>query len=407
VSGPRRILLLAPSPVREDGRHGGTRATAAHVAAFAERHRVGLLTLRAPSEPATSPAVAARCDWVQDIARAEPGELRRRAQELGAGLRGRPAWAALLRSPRFADAVARAVAGFRPDVVQLENAVLGDHLRAVPAHAACARVVVVQDPGAPAAAERRDQAAGLRRLYRQSDVLAWRRFEPRVLRSADAVATFTDDDRAVVEAMAPGALVRTIPVPLTLPPRPCDPEGSGRPGILFVGNFSHAPNVEAARALIGEILPRVRCEHPDVRAVVVGPHPPPDLLARRGAHVDVTGEVADVRPFLDAAAVVVAPIISGGGMRVKVLEALGAGKAVVATPKALAGLDITPGEHVLAAVDAPAFAAAVSLLLRDADRRAALARAARRWAEERHGEQAAAGRFEALWEAALAVRARG
>ena len=69
--------------------------------------------------------------------------------------------------------------------------------------------------------------------------------------------------------------------------------------------------------------------------------------ALAGEGVTVTGRVADTRPHLDGAAVVVAPLSLGGGMRVKVLEALAMGKALVATPRALAGIELTPGDQAL------------------------------------------------------------
>jgi glycosyltransferase involved in cell wall biosynthesis len=116
----------------------------------------------------------------------------------------------------------------------------------------------------------------------------------------------------------------------------------------------------------------------------VGEAPPPELVAAASRRDDttVTGRVADVAPHLAAAAVVVAPLRLGRGMRVKVLEAMAAGKAVVASPLALEGLDVRDGHEVLVAEGADATARAVHALLADRPRRRALADAARAWAEE-------------------------
>jgi polysaccharide biosynthesis protein PslH len=94
----------------------------------------------------------------------------------------------------------------------------------------------------------------------------------------------------------------------------------------------------------------------------------------------VHGSVPDVIPYLDRAAVIVTPIRLGGSMRGKVLEALGAGKALVATPRAVEGLDAVPGEHFVLATTEQEIVDAVSELLVDTARRRDLARRAREWA---------------------------
>jgi glycosyltransferase involved in cell wall biosynthesis len=113
--------------------------------------------------------------------------------------------------------------------------------------------------------------------------------------------------------------------------------------------------------------------------------------------VTVSTEVPDVRPYLDAAAVVAAPVRLGGGMRVKVLEAVASGKAIVATPLALEGLELRDGEHVLVAETGTEFADALVELLMNVDRRTAIAEAARRWAEKNLDQESRARAYEALY----------
>jgi glycosyltransferase involved in cell wall biosynthesis len=114
--------------------------------------------------------------------------------------------------------------------------------------------------------------------------------------------------------------------------------------------------------------------------------------------VAVCGRVPDVTPYLDAATVVAAPLRQGGGMRVKVLEALAAGKAVVATPLAVEGLDLAPGREALVAHDAAAFADAVALLVQEPARRARIAGTARAWAAAHLGWERSAAAYEALYD---------
>jgi glycosyltransferase involved in cell wall biosynthesis len=118
--------------------------------------------------------------------------------------------------------------------------------------------------------------------------------------------------------------------------------------------------------------------------------------------VEITGEVPDVGPHLDRASVVVAPLRLGGGMRVKVAEALAAGKAVVATPLAAEGLGARDGDQLLLADDSDAIADVAAELLLDPARRAALATRARTWASEHLAWDAPAAAFERLYDSLLA-----
>jgi glycosyltransferase involved in cell wall biosynthesis len=146
----------------------------------------------------------------------------------------------------------------------------------------------------------------------------------------------------------------------------------------------------------------VRAAVPEARLTIVGGAPPPEILTLAGTAVEVTGGVPDVTPYLDRAAVVAAPIRTGGGMRVKVLEALAAGKAVVASPVAVYGIDIEPGVHLEVAPDGDAFSRAVAALLRDESRRRSLGEAARRWATEHLGWERPIAAYEALYDDLLA-----
>jgi glycosyltransferase involved in cell wall biosynthesis len=209
--------------------------------------------------------------------------------------------------------------------------------------------------------------------------------------------TFTDEDRTAIAELAPTARVVCIRPGVDPPPTASDPLGADPPRILFVGSFRHPPNIEAALRLALDVLPRVRERVPEARLEIVGDSPPRELRRLGTPHVRLTGRVPDVRPFLDDAAVVVAPLRLGGGMRVKVLDALAAGKALVATPTALAGLPVVPGEHALVAESDAELSEALVQLLTDGGRRGALGAAARAWALEELAWERAAAEYSALY----------
>jgi sugar transferase (PEP-CTERM/EpsH1 system associated) len=146
--------------------------------------------------------------------------------------------------------------------------------------------------------------------------------------------------------------------------------------LVFTGNMSYKPNVEAVHHLVAEILPRVRATFPDVELHIVGMDPTPAVRRLAdGNRVVVTGRVDDVRPFLDAAAVSVAPLRVARGLQNKVLEAMAMRVPVVASPAAFNGISAVADRDLVVA-DAPdRFAAAVVRLLGDLARREEVAAA--------------------------------
>jgi glycosyltransferase involved in cell wall biosynthesis len=157
---------------------------------------------------------------------------------------------------------------------------------------------------------------------------------------------------------------------------PGEPDG----GLLFVGDFVHPPNVDAALRLATSIFPGITRSHPACVLYVIGNAPPRNLVAAAPPGVIVTGWVPEIETYLERAAIVVAPLRQGGGMRVKVLEALAAGKALVASPLAAEGLDVLDGVQLKLAESDLEFIQAITTLLDDDAERRTLAATASSWA---------------------------
>jgi glycosyltransferase involved in cell wall biosynthesis len=207
---------------------------------------------------------------------------------------------------------------------------------------------------------------------------------------------FTERDRRAIAALASTTPIVRIPLGMDLPAQPLDPLGHA-PNVLFVGNFAHPPNVDAAERLVHEIFPRVREHYRDATLTVVGDRPAAQLRQLAPEYVEITGRVPDVGPYLDRAAVVAAPLRIGGGMRIKVLEALAAGKPVVASPLATEGLDLHDGEQIVLAESDQQFVEAIVALLADPARRARIARSARAWACAHLGWESSVAAYEQLY----------
>ncbi len=394
----RRLLFLAPFAPRLDAGHGGGRAMAGLLSGLAERNRVALLYLCGDGEPGIDDELRGRLEIVEEFPRFGRNRaiglrrrLRKQVQAAAALVARQPTWATHCAVPALAVRLRELVRDWRPDVVQAEYHVMGQYLEDVHGPR---RILNQYEPGVGAARELWQASRGFDRLRDGLDLRAWERFERWVTGLADAVVVFTERDREALAPYAGGTPVVTIPLGFDLPERPLDPAGHPPLEVLFYGNFHHPPNVDAATRLARSIFPRVQERRPDAILTLVGESPPAGL-ARRG--VEVTGFVPALLPYLDHAAVVAAPLFRGGGMRVKILEALAAGKAVVATPLAVEGIGVQDGREVILARTDGEFVQAIVLLLEERERRVALALAARAWAEENQGWGRTVEAYEALY----------
>ena len=264
--------------------------------------------------------------------------------------------------------------------MQAEFGVTGPYLRRVKPPAV--RVLVEHDPGA-------------RRAGGWIASWSWRRFARTAAAAADAIVVFTKEDLAAeTPAAPPGAVVECIPLPWNIRPAALEPPAEPTtPTVLFVGSFDHRPNVDAARRLL-RLLPELRRRNPATVLALVGGGAPADF-ARDG--VLVPGRVEEVDPWLESAHVVAVPLESGGGVRVKVIEALAAGKAVVGTSRAFEGLNVEDGRDAVVADSDEALVTAINELLTDRPRRTSLEAAARAWADRLPTTASILDRYDRLY----------
>jgi glycosyltransferase involved in cell wall biosynthesis len=242
-------------------------------------------------------------------------------------------------------------------------------------------------------------AGAARRLT--SDGPRWPAYQRAVWRKFGAIQVFTERDARAIEHSAPDVRARVFvnPFGATIPSAGPVTDDAGRE-IVFVGGFQHPPNVDAALWLADEIFPGVLRSVPDARLTLVGNDPPRAVRLRAGPHVLVTGRVPDTEPYLRRAAVVAAPLREGGGMRVKVLQAMALGKPLVATPLAAEGLRIDAGPPALRiAGSAQAFAHALAELLASPMERSLLGAQARAYVEREHDWDRYVARIEAVYAA--------
>jgi sugar transferase (PEP-CTERM/EpsH1 system associated) len=147
--------------------------------------------------------------------------------------------------------------------------------------------------------------------------------------------------------------------------------------LVFVGTMDYWPNIDGVVWFVREVLPQLRSRWPALRLHVVGRNPPAAVRALACDAVVVTGAVPDVRPYVQHAAVMVAPLRITRGIQNKVLEAMALARPVVAAAGCVQAIDATPGEHLVAAHEPADYVREIDRLLRAPEQAAALGCAAR------------------------------
>jgi glycosyltransferase involved in cell wall biosynthesis len=177
-------------------------------------------------------------------------------------------------------------------------------------------------------------------------------------------------------------------------PSPAKPE-SDRTVIGFLGSMDWMPNIEAVLWFVEEVFALVKAGLPQTELHVIGRRPPRSILAlsEQDPSIKVTGTVEDVRPYLEQCDILVVPLLSGGGTRIKIMEALAAGLPVVSTTIGAEGLGLIDGEHILIADDPPSFAKQILSLARDPAQRARIATKGRELVQAQHGWESTTAHF--------------
>jgi GT2 family glycosyltransferase/SAM-dependent methyltransferase len=223
---------------------------------------------------------------------------------------------------------------------------------------------------------------------------ALRQLELAMIRAADTTLVVSDSEREQVERDVPDANVLVVPNVHDV--EPYVPPLEDRSGIIFVGGFEHPPNGDAAVRLVKEVMPAVWRELGDVQVTIVGPHAPPEVQALASPLVDVAGWIEDLKPLLDHARLMVAPLRYGAGMKGKVTQALAIGLPVVTTSIGAEGLEGHDEECLLVSDDPQELAAHVIRAYRDDDLWRRLSRAGQELIAERCSTEVVSERLSQL-----------
>lgn len=310
--------------------------------------------------------------------------------------RGTPVAVETYRSRRLADAISQTCREEQFDVAVIEQLALAQYfplVRHIP------NILFPVDAVSRLKSQRHRAAVNpFVRVARALDCRMTKQYERYVYHQFDGVMFVSGEDAryAVDAGQIDASRVHVLPNGVDLEYfHPDLPRAGGDPSLAFLGNMKNAINEHAVLWFLTHVWPTLRHRIPNLRFSVVGSDPSERL--RRCVQLDeritLTGYQEDIRPPIWEATLFVSPLQMGAGIKNRMLQAMAMGKAIVASPLSVEGMDVREGEHLVIARDADAFVRAIRFLLDDASARVCLSREARRFVERHHSLEGAASRF--------------
>jgi len=228
------------------------------------------------------------------------------------------------------------------------------------------------------------------RMLLQFDAAYLRAAEKRIARGWDGASVCTDEDVDALRTAHPAAHIVKIPNVIDREQLPAPaPAATGKVRLLFVGNLAFLPNVQGFQLFLEQAWPAIRAALPEAELTVVGLNPSPQMLRLVAEHdLPLHPNVPSMVPYYAAADMVIVPILVGSGTRIKILEAMAYGRAIVSTAMGAEGLGLEDGRHARIVDGMEDFATAVIELANDVPARQRMVEAARAFQQENYGPAA-------------------
>jgi len=256
------------------------------------------------------------------------------------------------------------------DIIQIELSFLARYTKAISPTSTAKKVLATHNIETQRfARELRLWSWDSRHLVLKADAIFFPRWEANALTQFDGALAVSEMDREWLASHSDGHPAKLVPngvdVDFFKPDRSAE---SDVPSIVFTGLMDYPPNVDAVCWFVQEIFPAIKREFPDLQFRIVGARPSKKVRALDAVDgVEVTGEVPDIRPYVNAATAFVVPLRSGGGTRLKILQAMAMACPVISTAIGAEGLNVQDDESILFAEDSEQFVAQIGKLLVSGD----------------------------------------
>lgn len=295
------------------------------------------------------------------------------------------------------------------DIVQVEGIELVRYMNVIREASLTSRILF-DDHNAETELQRRNFWTDVKRpgrwpaaAYSFVQTYRLRRFESWAMRQADWVVAVSDEDARQLQKLAPEKPVAVIPNSIDTEVYQDSLSAQQVPAnqsfdLVFTGKMDYRPNVDAVLWFVEAIWPQIRAARPQTTLAIVGQKPHERLLSLgQQSGITLTGWVDTVQPYLAGAGLCLMPFRVGSGTRLKLIEAMAAGKAIVSTTVGAEGFPVQSGREIVLADSPGEFAQVVLALLADEEERARLGAAARQFARQ-YDWRVVAPRFSQVYE---------
>lgn len=205
-----------------------------------------------------------------------------------------------------------------------------------------------------------------KKRYLQLQSQRLRNFETEAWRKVDVTLAISREDELMIISDVPQAKTIIVPAGWDIPADMPKGNTNAFP-LFFIGSFDWMPNLQGIKWFVKDILPTLTKQFPDLKINIAGKKIPQEIVSYQSPFIHIAGEVPDAKEFMLSNGVMIVPIVSGSGIRIKILEAMALGKCVIATTIAAEGLGLSNGENVLIADSADGFAQQLNRCISNVD----------------------------------------
>ncbi|HRZ43014.1 MAG TPA: glycosyltransferase family 4 protein [Bacteroidales bacterium] len=239
------------------------------------------------------------------------------------------------------------------DIIQLEHLYLCEYLPVIRKHSSARVILRAQNIEHRIWARYLTSVRNpLAKWYLKIQTRRLEAFERKSAGLVDGIIALSEQDLEWFKSSCPGIPVRAIPIGMDIPDNENSVSlspGNEVPVFYHLGSMDWRPNDEGLRWFIREILPAITRNYPEFRMRMAGKKMPPWYFQQQSAHLGIDGQIEDAAAYQSDKDVLIVPLLSGSGIRVKILEAMALGKAVISTSRGAEGLPVKHRHDILIA----------------------------------------------------------
>lgn len=246
----------------------------------------------------------------------------------------------------------------------------------------------------------------LKKWYLRHITHTLKSYEINVLPRFDGIAAITGRDANALEKYVPNNKITDIPFGIY--PEQYEisnPDEWNFPSLFHIGSMNWMPNEEGIKWFIDNVWPLIRNNHPDVKLYLAGRHMPDWLKKLNVQNIEIVGEVESAGGFINSMGVMIVPLLSGSGIRIKIIEGMAAAKPIVSTTVGAEGINCTSGKDILLADSPEEFSDAVSELLKNKEKAVRMGAEARKLIEKAYNNDKIAARLEEFYRKIITEKA--